>query len=224
MRNDRSFPSWLKDSVMVGGYEDGSFLFLNLRRHNPFLTVGQSGIDPAAMTPLIKVAYERSMGVNTWTKKPFKSDEPAVMYMGKKIRYAGKGRFEAENFVPDIITHILDQFPQHYWLDSILHPYLQTDDGNIFNPKPVRNLDGTPKYPKELWVALMSALGASFQVLDKDQIREMRIRKADGLDTVIDGLERLMEHAPRDQHKFIMQAIKDKAADKHKTLHEFERE
>lgn len=220
--DDQDFPQWLKGHVLLGGGQDGSFLFFNLRRYNPFFGIGLQALTLSSVNPFIKVVYEMVAGKNVWTEKPFRSNEVMMTYSGRQLRYNPEtGRFTEKPYLPPIHSHILNQFPQHTWLNRMINPFVQTDGGNVFQPEPIRDINGRPKFERDFMFSALQAAGIPLVSVGRKQINDMRVRKLKWTKFSINKLKSLMKSRPADERRLYLEAIRDIANDRKKWV-EFE--
>lgn len=138
--------------------EKGEATFFNSRGMNPFTTMEDivQGDVVNMMSPIIKLAMERSTGKEAFTGRDYQ--------VGEK----GEGKFkEFRKEKPPLGEHILRQFPQYQLLKEILVPAKQWDDGTIFNPKPkIDKITGEYQYPIKNIDKILNYVGVDRKTID----------------------------------------------------------
>lgn len=220
---DQDFPQRLKQSMLIGATEDGAHIFLDFRRYNLFYSVGEQALEFANTNPIIKIFIERITGINTFTERPFNNGELVFFHNGKIARYSTEtGKFTLTASAPPLVTHILKQFPQHNWLSNMIHPFVQTDKGNIFAPDPIRNILGDPRFEREFLFSFVQAMGVPFLKLTNEQLRDLRSRKLSFNRKTITDLKNMMGRLPPEQRELAFEALLDLNSD-HRAWLNFER-
>lgn len=142
--------------------ETGEGIFFNARGMNPFTTI-EDFLDVKVvnmLSPIIKVAFERSVGVDVFTGQKY--DSPELVEINK-----GGGVKEVENIKPEFFTHLARQFPQFTLLEQTRTPAQQFSTGTVFNPQPKLDPNtGEPKYPIETLDKMLNYMGVDRKTID----------------------------------------------------------
>jgi len=221
MINEDEYPEWMRGMIPIGGdIDDGGIIFLNLRRYNPFFGVADF-FDPTNLdkiltnvNPFVKIFIERRAGKNLFTGKPF-TDKSLVFYWGGRVlRHKGNGRFTDKPFLPTLYTHLAKNSGPVNYLDMIINPFLQTDDGFLLSPDPIRDIDGTPKYEREWWIGFSKWVGIPLFKMDKEKLTRIKRSKIIALDRQIRTIKQLLKSRPPDEHPMLFNALKDILSDR----------
>lgn len=167
--DDDRLPPWLRNSVPFATDDEGNVYFVSYRFLNPLAnSVLTSGLAPEdvrfSMNPIIRVAIQTITGKDMFTGKPIGVETPIYGYAGQIWYVSEDGtslrRSPETSFVSNAALSIAQQFPQVFFLDSLLHPYEKYPDSTpVFGPRPVLDADGNPRYPYPALYHLMTAMG-----------------------------------------------------------------
>jgi hypothetical protein len=153
-------PEWLKGSALVGYDDDGNGIFLSMRGANPYFDAftiaegipvlgGEPSKAAAMMNPFIKVAIEQVSGKDTFRQKPFTDDTSWTAYNGKTYKWDyQKGGPVETTPRPDLLTHVLRQFPEGSILEDAIAEYgfgisgPRVETAPIFAPRALRDTEG----------------------------------------------------------------------------------
>lgn len=177
MMGDDEMPPWAQFMLPIGIAADGGMIGVDLKSWIPMLGEGLDITRIANLAPALKITWERIAGLNAFTKKPFRTGEPAFFFTGDTATYAGNNRWTFERPVPPILEHIARQFPQYNLIRDVVHPRLQRDDGTLLDPKPILGPDGKPVLEKHWLEAIGRFFGISYRKVDAQKYRMQRIQQ-----------------------------------------------
>ena len=218
MMNDPDQPRWMDGKIWTGFGDitgEGGLIFIDLRAHNPFSSLNQFALHPSNLSPIIKVVVEQIGGRNVFTQRPFKSGEISLMATGKLLRYNQEtGGFTDKPFVPPLHLHAMKQFAHYNWLNDLINNFAQTDDGSLFDPSPIRDVDGRPRFEREQLFTLSKIFGLPLMRVTEKGLREEKQRKVALQQRLVKKLKASLRYRPRDEHAGILKAIRDVMEDK----------
>ena len=183
-----SLPKRLKETVEKDGiperyrglwplYKDkqGNMVFFNTKSLN-FFDVIKDFVElnfTSALSPIFKLPYEQISGKSSFTGKDFTT--PAIEMDPSK---------EDQKVRPDIISHMLRQFPQFKMLEDIITPGKKYDTGNIFEPKPIKDTEtGEMKYPVKVIENILNYFGFKYKSIDMENSVENYLKKKAGVES-----------------------------------------
>ena len=216
MADENSFmPSWTKNYMPVMGLEDGSVVMIRLGSLGPMSNVrlnrlGEAPIpgiwDVVTQNPVLRVAFEMKGGIPEWSAKPLSPGNKAVrLDNGEVMEWTGTG-FRKIVAQPNVFKSIAYLFPQAQLIDSVIHPYAQTDRGWLFQPDPMQGPDGKPRYPKALRDVIVSTVLAPSTAVKPD---EMKRRERSNVALVVREYGRELRTASPDRRASLLESLKE---------------
>lgn len=215
MQDENAFmPSWSKNYIPVAGMEDGSVVMIRAGSLGPmsnvrFNSLGEQGIpgvwDVAQQNPVIRLLFEMKGGIPEWSAKPLSPGDHSVrLDNGEVIKWTGTG-FQKIIAQPNPIKSLLYLFPQAQLIDSVLHPYAQTDRGWLFNPEPLVDPAGKKLYPKALHDIVTSMIVPTTTVHTDELVRREQVSLA----LLVREYQREIRTASPDRRGTLLESLKE---------------
>jgi len=213
---DDELPESMKGYAPVFVREDGSTVWVRMASLSPFGSVGVSRIGdfpvPSALNvfqgnPWLSLALKLEGGKTEWEVGviPYGGAEDTWVQTGTgdAWKYLGDGRIRKIIPQAPLISSLAHAFPTTRILEEALIPY-QAEAGSW---QPIRNPDGSIKYPKDYW-RFLSAFGLSTRVAKRGELirrEKLETRK------YLQSLKTLYRRSDPEERKYILGIFRDYA-------------
>lgn len=187
----KGVPFGQRFNTPVGKDAEGNINVARTTGWNPFSMVQTPNL--GMVNPFAKVAFEQATGINSFTMKPFINErwkltdsgivdstldqENAKPYEGLWGKSSPAG--------PDLVSHVLRQFPIYQFGEQAIHPYKQYPSGNIFKPAPIGSEEQQKEGQQDIDLAekIGNLWGLPFGTVKAEQIAKARMFGHKALDS-----------------------------------------
>lgn len=216
LRKDPSLPEWLQDYVPVGHADDGGIFFLPTRAMTPWggVRTADAGnlsmpsiADVTSQHPLVKMYFELKGGTPEWSKRPWSPGERMTrMDTGEVYELDKAGRVKKTIAQPSAWKALWNLFPTTQLLETLLQPYVQTDEGFLLNPVPIRKPDGEPMFPIDMMERVGKVAGLGVRKINPE---EEKARESARERRVIRSFREKIRRAPPDERDSMRAVLQD---------------
>jgi hypothetical protein len=187
--NDDRLPDRFRNSIPIGGNDDGDIVFMKTDGFSPFRDVTGWNIpvtpeinlpipkllDPT-QNPFIKLMVETRGGYDTFTERPFTTPEDFVTVNGTVWRF-DPDRMELKPVIPQkpLLHSLFDQIPHMKVIQEALDSFAATRGlaNNAFpHVATPEDPDGNYIYNRQWWWAASRAFGFPVKVQNPEQVEQ----------------------------------------------------
>ena len=211
--HDEKVPEWLQGAVAVGHTQDGATIYVR-PFWNPF--AGEKPVKIGGITtpgivgnvlqrhPLLKVAHDLLGGVDTFTMKPWSTDETMTrMDTGEVYKMDPKtGEWIRTMAQPSIWRRLWGLFPESQMVDALFLPHVQSDKGWVGSPDNL-TIRGEPIKVPFLQRLTHTLLPVSFQTEEQKGMAEVKQNK------IYKQYVKEIKHMDPEEQKTAMRVLED---------------
>lgn len=208
MAGDDELPEWLAPYLPVFVTKEGNYIWLKLIGGNPFAGTGRTQFYREPIPKLIAF-WENNPAVATlqtgigykgqFSQATIPYGEPVVSLVdGSVYKFKGEGEIEKILPAPPLTTYLSNMFPITQMMSQLISRH-DVRKGPTLNP------DGTYRFPKEWWQALLEFVGIKTVVGKKEDIERMGRMKVRNMVVKLRGAYKTGTPEEQEQIKQVLQ-------------------